>query len=236
MIFSIAFKKNILFLLIICIKWIEIYTIEFVYENRLKNLQYFEDKIYSQNGEDGILLVLLDIIGIKSKYYVEFGVENGMECNTRILREKLNFTGLLMDGGNENKDINLNREFITERNIIDLFNNYNVPQSFDVLSVDVDMFDWWILLRILRDSSYKPRIIIVETNPTLCLEETSANNNIKEYIKQYSKINAEPLVVIHPNMTDQLVWDATRYAGANPLAFRLLGIYLSYSIILQLFL
>jgi hypothetical protein len=224
MIFSTLVIKKLLFISIICINWIEIYTIEYIYENRLKNLQYFEDKIYSQNGEDGILLVLLDIIGIKSKYYVEFGVENGMECNTRILRERLNFTGLLMDGGNENKDINLNREFITERNILDLFYDYNVPESFDVLSVDVDMFDWWILLRILRDSSYKPRIIIVETNPTLCLEETS-DYGIKEYIKQYSKINSEPLVVVHPNMTDQVVWDSSRYAGANPMAFRLLGVY-----------
>jgi hypothetical protein len=42
-----------------------------------------------------------------NKFYVEFGVENGFECNTRILREKYNWKGLQMDGGNENKNINL---------------------------------------------------------------------------------------------------------------------------------
>lgn len=64
-----------------------------IYGDRLSNLHYFEDRIYSQNGEDGILLSLLDIIGSKSHFYVEFGVGSGIECNTKILRERLNFTG-----------------------------------------------------------------------------------------------------------------------------------------------
>lgn len=82
---------------------------------------------------------------------------------------KLFILGLLMDGGFSNKDINLNKEFITEGNILNLFAKYNVSRNFDVLSIDVDLFDWWILAKILRDSDYRPKIIIVETNPTLCL-------------------------------------------------------------------
>ena len=74
-----------------------------------------------------------------------------------------------MDGGFSNKEINLNKEFITEENILNLFAKYNVSKSFDVLSIDVDLFDWWILAKIFRDSNYRPKIIIVETNPTLCL-------------------------------------------------------------------
>ena len=35
-----------------------------------------------------------------NKFYVEFGVENGLEYNTRILREYYNWKGLLIDGGN----------------------------------------------------------------------------------------------------------------------------------------
>jgi hypothetical protein len=76
------------------------------------NLQYYEDQIYSQNGEDGILLRILEILGLlpgstvqdittgeggrRGGYYVEFGVEDGTQCNTRILRERFNYTGLLM--------------------------------------------------------------------------------------------------------------------------------------------
>ena len=61
------------------------------------------------------------------KFYVEFGVENGNECNTKILRENYNWIGLQMDGNNENISINLRKEFITKENIIDLFSKYNLP-------------------------------------------------------------------------------------------------------------
>lgn len=62
----------------------------------LSSLQFFEDKIYSQNGEDGILISLLEVIGSfdqQTESFVEFGVEDGSECNTRILREKLKYEG-----------------------------------------------------------------------------------------------------------------------------------------------
>jgi hypothetical protein len=43
------------------------------------NLSNYENKVYSQNGEDGITEKLIDIIygnNKFSKYYVEFRVEN----------------------------------------------------------------------------------------------------------------------------------------------------------------
>ena len=80
------------------------------------DLRFFEKRIFSQNGEDGITMKLLELIyngNNDNKFYVEFGVENGMECNTRILREKYNWKGLQMDGNNESNNINLQKEFIT---------------------------------------------------------------------------------------------------------------------------
>ena len=53
------------------------------------DLNLFEQKIFSQNGEDGITMKLVDTIyssDNENKFYVEFGVEDGKECNTRILR------------------------------------------------------------------------------------------------------------------------------------------------------
>lgn len=52
------------------------------------DLNEFEKKIFSQNGEDGITMKLVELIygdDHQNNYYVEFGVESGMECNTRIL-------------------------------------------------------------------------------------------------------------------------------------------------------
>ena len=53
------------------------------------DLSLFENKIFSQNGEDGIIMKLVELIyngDNHNRVYVEFGVENGIECNTRILR------------------------------------------------------------------------------------------------------------------------------------------------------
>lgn len=58
-------------------------------------------KIFSQNGEDGITMKLLELIYCGdnvNKFYVEFGVEDGRECNTRILMETYKWNGLQMDG------------------------------------------------------------------------------------------------------------------------------------------
>ena len=63
------------------------------------DLSLFESKIYSQNGEDGATIKLLETIydgNNDNKYYVEFGVENGIECNTRILRERYNWHGYVI--------------------------------------------------------------------------------------------------------------------------------------------
>ena len=69
------------------------------------DLSVFEKRIFSQNGEDGITMKLLELMYTgdnDNKYYVEFGVESGRECNTKILRDKYKWKGLQMDGGHEN--------------------------------------------------------------------------------------------------------------------------------------
>ena len=192
--------------------------------SRLHNLAQLEDHIFSQYGEDGVLLGLLDALGLEnsSKYYVEFGVENGVQCNTRILREALGFKGLSMDGGNANSRIDLFEEFVLESNILDLFRKYQVPANLDVLSIDVDMFDFWILSRLFQDGTYRPRIIIVETNPTLC---------VGSIISEYRQANSVPLTVTHPDLTTQTVWDGTRYSGANPKAFQVLAERYGYDMV-----
>ena len=121
-----------------------------------------ERRVYSQNGEDGVLEHLFSRIGTTNKFYAEFGVEDCTECNSRYLRTK-GWSGLLMDGSNENASINLHKEVITVRNVASLLRKYSVPSELDLLSIDTDCFDWWLLLKLFR-AEFRPRAVIVEVN------------------------------------------------------------------------
>lgn len=202
---------EIYILIIILILFIIIYKLskKINNENFEIDLSYYENKIFSQNGEDGITIKLIELIydgDSKNKFYVEFGVENGMECNTRILREKYNWNGLLMDGSNENDAINLKKEFITKENIVDLFIKYNVPEHINLLSVDIDFNDFYCLKEILKH--YKVDIIICEYNS--------------------SHLPNEDKIIIY-NQTG--MWDKTNYFGSSLLSLDKLAKKYNYSLI-----
>ena len=83
-----------------------------------------------------------------------------------IFREQKNWNvkkSLLLDGGNENKEINLFKEIFWPDNIVKLFKKYKVKKKFDLLSVDTDSYDFFMLETIL-EAGYKPRVIIAEYN------------------------------------------------------------------------
>jgi hypothetical protein len=176
--------------------------------NDILNLEDYEQKIFSQNGEDGITMKLIELIydNNENKFYVEFGVENGVECNTRILREKYKWNGLQMDGNNENNNINLQKEFITKENIVDLFVKYNVPQNINVLSIDIDFNDFYCLNEILKN--YKCDIIICEYNST-------------------HLSNEDKIIIYDKNGR----WDYSNYFGGSLLSFNKLGKKYNYSLI-----
>jgi hypothetical protein len=50
-----------------------------------------------------------------------------------------------MDGGHEDASINLRKEFIRADNINALLAKYDVPAAFDLLVVDIDFNDFWVL-------------------------------------------------------------------------------------------
>jgi len=121
---------------------------------------------YSQLNEEEILKKIFQNAGTTNKYFVEFGSGNGYSnSNTRHLKEK-GWNGLMMDGFFDgNIDENRHKEFITAENICDLFRKHRVPDVFDLLSIDLDGNDLWILGAILEE--YSPRIIVAEFNPAI---------------------------------------------------------------------
>ncbi|KAJ1564913.1 hypothetical protein HK096_005564 [Nowakowskiella sp. JEL0078] len=116
---------------------------------------------FSQTHTDSILQFIFQNLGTTNKYYVEFGTEDGSQTNTRWLREKLGWKGLLMDGGHDNPSINLHKEMMKGSNIVQLFQKYDVPKEFDLLSVDLDYNTYWVW-KAIDHHLFRPRVLVVE--------------------------------------------------------------------------
>ena len=64
----------------------------------LSKINDSEFKIFSQFGDDGIIQYLIHQLDVSHRTFVEFGVENYAEANTRFLLMNDNWRGLIMDG------------------------------------------------------------------------------------------------------------------------------------------
>ena len=71
---------------------IDNYLIENLHKNpkydNPKKLNRYEFKVFSQAGEDGIISEIFNRIGTTNKFFVEFGVGNGLENNSAYLLVK----------------------------------------------------------------------------------------------------------------------------------------------------
>ena len=141
-----------------------------------KRLGRYEFQVYSQNGEDGIIQEIFKRIGTTNKFFFEFGVENGIQCNTLALLLQ-GWKGCWLDGNPayvrdakkkfaqsiESKKLEIKEAFITAENIEELLASANAPKDLDLLSIDIDGNDYWVWKAITK---YSPRVAIVEYNPT----------------------------------------------------------------------
>ena len=131
--------------------------------NLVEDLHRHRRRVYSQNGEDGVIERLFDLVGTTNRYFVEFGTGPAAdECNTRLLREREGWSGILMDRFWHDPSLPCFRELVTAENLNDLFEKYGVPESFDLLSIDIDGNDYWIWKALAPH--YRPRVVVIEYN------------------------------------------------------------------------
>jgi hypothetical protein len=137
------------------------------------NIQDVEFKVYSQFGEDGIIQYLIHHIDIKSRNFIEFGVQNYEESNTRFLLTNNNWSGLVIDSDKQNteyiqqdeiywrQDLTAITSFITTKNINEIITNSGFSGELGILSIDIDGNDYWIWEAI---DVVSPTIVVVEYN------------------------------------------------------------------------
>ncbi len=142
-------------------------------ENDNSNINDHELKIFSQFGEDGIIDFLVKKINLKNKNFIEFGVEDYEESNTKFLLEAKCWNGLVFDSSRTFIDTIKKKDFywrnnliavnafITAENINDLIKKNFPHEEVGLMSIDIDGNDYWVWQAI---KVYKPSIVIVEYN------------------------------------------------------------------------
>ena len=137
------------------------------------NINDYEFRVSSQWGEDGIIQYLIKNTEISNKIFVEFGVENYTESNTRFLLQNNNWIGLIIDGSEENisyiksdpiywkHNLKAECEFITAENINEVLKRNGIKGEIGLLSIDIDGNDYWVWEAI---DYISPRIVICEYN------------------------------------------------------------------------
>ena len=141
--------------------------------DKIKDISETECKVYSQNGEDGIINYLISKLEIYKPNFIEIGVGSYIEANTRFLYERFYTKGLIIDceknlkekvSSNVNLwkgDLRIIEAFVNVENINTLISK-NCNFEVDIFSLDIDGIDYWILDEI---KDIHPKIIIAEYNP-----------------------------------------------------------------------
>lgn len=135
-----------------------------------------EFKVYSQNGEDGIILFLLAIVGWEHRRFLEIGIQDGWECNCATLARLLYWDGWFVEGDPtyaelardlfsrdsliQNRNVQVLNAYVTRENINALLAENDI-REVDLFSLDIDGMDWWIWKEI---RNFRPRVVVVEYN------------------------------------------------------------------------
>jgi len=147
-------------------------------------LNDFEMKVYSQGGEDGLLLYIFSQIGAASRCFVEFGIGDGRQCNTANLSINFGWEGLLMECDQQKADtarqfyaeklaqrapsVQIAHCLVTAENINQILAHHGLIGEIDLLSIDIDGNDYWVWKAI---TTVQPRVVLVEYNASLGTEE-----------------------------------------------------------------
>jgi len=171
-------------------------------------------KVFSQNQEDGMIAEVFRRIGTASRRFIEFGVEDGLECNSAFLLTQ-GWSGAWIEGSQANADkaraafaayqVEVVGRYITVDNADQMISELARGEELDLLSIDIDTIDYWIWQAI---RTVKPRLVVIEYNASWppFIRKTVAND---------------------PNM----VWDGTNFSGASLGALAALGREKGYALV-----
>ena len=129
-------------------------------------------KVFSQNQEDGMIAEVFRRIGASSRRFIEFGIQDGLECNSTFLLMQ-GWTGTWVEGSKKSADkarltfasypVHVLNQYITVANANELIARLAGSQELDLLSIDTDTIDYWLWQAI---KIVKARLVVIEYNAT----------------------------------------------------------------------
>ena len=175
-------------------------------------------KGYSQGDEDGLIDEIFRRIGTTNRYFVEFGVGDGLQNNTAALLLG-GWRGSWLEGSDSDvariqqrfrqqlasDALRVRHTFITAENIETLFDELDVPAEPDLVSIDIDGNDYWVWQAIRR---WRPRVVVIE----------------------YNAIFGRSARCVVPYRPDR-VWDGSSHYGASLGALEALGQEKGYALV-----
>lgn len=161
------------------------------YYSSIKSLEKTEYKVFSQNGEDGIIDYLINQLNLKVPNFFEIGVGDYRESNTRFIYQKYHSKGVIIDCLPNLKqkikhhvnlwkgDLKVIEDMVTSEKIENILKK-SLDFELDIFSIDIDGIDYWIIEKLPKNIS---KIFIAEYNSTF-------GTNLKltvPYIEDFSR-------------------------------------------------
>lgn len=160
-----------------------------IHFQRLENFCDAGLKVFSQWDEDGKIAWLVKKLKITTHTFVEFGVQDYTESNTRYLLMAKGWKGVVIDASKKNcekirsshyfwkTNLVVSQSFVTAENINDLVNESTCGGPIGLLSIDIDGMDYYVWEAL---NGVEPPIVICEFNPRF------SDDPLKKIVVPYS--------------------------------------------------
>ena len=152
----------------------------------------YKSNVYSQNGEDGLIKELFKRLGISKCWVCEFGACDGvLNSNTfnlvlqgfnavYIEPDKMMYEKLEQLSKSHSNIICVNSLIDLQENTLDnVLSNTQIPQDFDLLSIDIDSYDYQVWDSL---TNYNPKVVIIEIDSAADVRNPNHIYNPPEYM------------------------------------------------------
>ncbi len=130
-------------------------------------------RAFSQWDEDGLIQFLVSRAAVAEKTFIEIGVGDYSEANTRLLLLKDNWRGAVVDCDPAAMEalkaqplywrhsLTAIADFVTAENVNDVIRSSGLSGDIGLLSIDIDGMDYWVWKAI---DAVSPQIMVCEFN------------------------------------------------------------------------